>query len=78
MPYLRSARVVDYDWLRVILDPTFVRRMRDQGRSVWVWTVDSAWLMELMLWLGVNGITTNRPDLILETLKSGKKDGEKK
>lgn len=54
---------VDVDWRRVILDPTFVGRMRAQGRRVLVWTVDSPALMRLLIWLGAEGVTTNRPDL---------------
>lgn len=63
VPAAPPAACVDYDWLRVVLDPFFVRRMRRQGSQVVVWTVDTPRLMRLMLWLGVDGITTNRPDL---------------
>lgn len=63
VPASPPVSMVDYDWLRVVLDPTFVRRMRAQGRTVLVWTVDSPFVMRLMLALGVDGLTTNRPDL---------------
>jgi len=63
MPAGAAFKQVDVDWRRVLLDPTFVRRMRGQGRHVLVWTVDSPALMRLLIWLGVEGITTNRPDL---------------
>lgn len=68
IPSTPPTGYVDVDWLRVVLDPTFVRRMRAQGRQVWVWTVDTTFVMRLMLWLGVDGITTNRPDLCREVL----------
>jgi glycerophosphoryl diester phosphodiesterase len=68
IPAQPPMRYVDVDWLRVVLDPTFVRRMRRQGRQVLVWTVDTTFVMRLMLWLGVDGITTNRPDLAREVL----------
>jgi glycerophosphoryl diester phosphodiesterase len=64
-----AFKFADVDWRRVVIDPTFVRRMRDQGRRVWVWTVDSPRLMRLMWWLGVDGVTTNRPDLCQSLLQ---------
>jgi len=64
MPSGVAIKQVDVDWRRVILDPTFVRRMRGRGRQVWVWTVDHPALMRLLMWLGVEGITTNRPDVM--------------
>jgi glycerophosphoryl diester phosphodiesterase len=57
------THMVAVDWRSVLLDPTFVRRMRRQGFRVEVWTVDGIFMMKLMFWLGVDGLTTNRPDL---------------
>lgn len=58
-----EADFVDVHWLSVILDPTLVRRAHHRGYQVAVWTVNSVWCMKLLLWLGVDGITTDRPDL---------------
>ncbi len=55
--------IVDVRWISIIIDPTLVRRVHDKGCEVVVWTVNDPWLMKLMLWLGVDGITTDRPDL---------------
>ena len=54
---------VDVFWGSVIADPTLVRRVHAGGRKVVVWTVDNPRLIKVLLWLGVDGITTNRPDL---------------
>lgn len=35
----------------------------NKGYEVVVWTVNDPWLMKVMLWLGVDGITADRPDL---------------
>ena len=68
VPDAPPTQMVDYDWLRVLLDPAFVRRMRAQGRQVIVWTVDRPWQMRLLWWLGVDGLTTNRPDIAQRVL----------
>jgi len=61
-PSLPQNRVTSVFWLSVIIDPTLVRRIHRAGDQVVVWTVDEVWLMRLLLWMGVDGITTNRPD----------------
>jgi glycerophosphoryl diester phosphodiesterase len=58
-----TTDVVDIAWPMVLIDPTLVRRMNRQGNQLWVYTVNSVWLMRLLSWLGVEGITTDRPDL---------------
>ena len=58
-----GVRLVDVHWLSVVLDPTLVRRAHQRGYQVVVWTVNNDALMRLLLWLGVDGITTDRPDL---------------
>lgn len=54
---------VGVHWLSVLLDPTSIWRAHRAGCEVWVWTVNSPWLMRLLNWLGVDAITTDRPDL---------------
>lgn len=68
VPSEPPCTMVDYDWLRVIFEPGFVRRRHARGKQVLVWTVDHAWQMRLMLFLGVDGLTTNRPDVGQEVL----------
>jgi glycerophosphoryl diester phosphodiesterase len=60
---LPMTQLVDVYWLSVIVDPTLVKRAHAQGYEVVVWTVNDPWAMKLLLWLGVDGITTDRPDL---------------
>lgn len=69
-PVSQQAAMADVYWVRPALDPTFVRRMHGQGKQVLVWTVDSPALMRLLLWMGVDGITTNRPDIGQEVIRS--------
>jgi glycerophosphoryl diester phosphodiesterase len=52
----------DYRWTSVLIDPALVRRVHRQGRQIGVWTVDRVWQMKLMRWLGVDAVTSNRPD----------------
>lgn len=55
-------------WLAPILDPTLVARAHERGLDLWVWTVDHPWLMRALAWLGVDGITSNDPELALDIL----------
>jgi glycerophosphoryl diester phosphodiesterase len=60
--------VLDVHWSGVLLDPTLIRRAHRQGHRIWVWTVNDAWLMRLLVWLGVDGITTDHPERYPEAL----------
>ena len=46
-----------------------VETAHDIGTKVLVWTVDSSWDMKELIKKGVDGITTNRPDKLLNLLK---------
>ncbi|HUX20538.1 MAG TPA: glycerophosphodiester phosphodiesterase, partial [Spirochaetia bacterium] len=46
-----------------VVNRIFVERMHERGIAVLVWTVDEPELMRRMLNLGVDGLTSNRPDL---------------
>lgn len=48
----------------ILADPTFVRRAHEAGHPVHTWTVDDEPTMEQLLDLGVDGIFTNRPDVL--------------
>lgn len=61
MPQVRYTSLLEVFWLMPLIDPTFIWRQHRANRRVWVWTVDSPLLMRLLLWLGVDGITTNYP-----------------
>jgi glycerophosphoryl diester phosphodiesterase len=60
--------VLDVHWSGVLLDPTLIRRAHRQGHRIWVWTVNDARLMRLLVWLGVDGITTDYPERYPEAL----------
>jgi len=62
IPYAQNDRFVSALWTNVIFDPTFMWRQKRQNREVWVWTVDNIRLMRLLVWFGVDGITTNHPE----------------
>lgn len=55
-------------WLRVV-DSQFVRLAHSWGIEVHVWTVDDPAEMASLLDLGVDGLVTDRPDLLRELLR---------
>jgi glycerophosphoryl diester phosphodiesterase len=48
--------------------PDFVRRIRENGNAVHVWTVDDPSDVDLCLSLGVDAIITNRPAFVIDRL----------
>lgn len=58
-PSFPPRDIVDVHWSNILVDPTLVRRLKKAGFEVWVWTVDSEPLAQLLGWLGVDGITSN-------------------
>lgn len=57
-----DTKLISIFWPSVICDPTLLHRLHKRGYRVWVWTVNQRWQMRLLGWLGVDGITTDRPD----------------
>ncbi|HEY6737670.1 MAG TPA: glycerophosphodiester phosphodiesterase [Actinopolymorphaceae bacterium] len=51
-----------------IVTPTFVDRAHAAGKQVHVWTIDDAAEIHRLLDLGVDGIMTDRPDILRDTL----------
>ncbi|MDD3469141.1 MAG: glycerophosphodiester phosphodiesterase family protein [Thermoguttaceae bacterium] len=49
-----------------LVSKEFVQIMHERGYYVWCWTVDDPARMEELLRWGVDSITTNRPDLLVE------------
>ncbi len=58
-----DTQFIDVHWTNVLLDPTLIWRAHRADRRVMVWTVDNSTLMRVLLGLGADGITTNRPDV---------------
>jgi glycerophosphoryl diester phosphodiesterase len=52
--------------------PGYVRRVHEQGHQVYVWTVDEAPDIELVLSLRVDAVITNRPGDVLARLRRGR------
>lgn len=48
------------------IDATTVERIKAAGLGIYVWTVDDPAVARRLIEAGVEGITTNRPDLMLE------------
>jgi glycerophosphoryl diester phosphodiesterase len=58
---------VAYRGVRVIT-PRFVARARRRGVTVFAWTIDDRAEMDMLLDLGVDGIITDRPDVLRDAL----------
>ena len=51
------------------LNSKMVKKANSEGIKVIVWTPDSKSRMKKLIKIGVDGITTNRPDILLSLLK---------
>jgi glycerophosphoryl diester phosphodiesterase len=52
-----------------VLTPRFIARARRRGIAVYAWTIDHRAEMERLLDLGVDGIVSDRPDVLRELLR---------
>lgn len=53
-----------------LVSPRNIRRIHDSGRKVHVWTIDDPTTMHRLIDWGVDGIVTDRPDLLKEVLSA--------
>ena len=51
-----------------LISPELLKTLRNRGFFVWAWTVDEPERMKTLLLWGIDSITTNRPDLLLEIM----------
>jgi len=51
-----------------LLSPELLKILRNRGFFVWAWTVDDPARMETLLRWGIDSITTNKPDLLIEIM----------
>lgn len=66
---------LDLDFLamnQAAASPHLVRKLRAQGKPLYVWTVDDALSMSAMISLGVSGLITNEPALARQVLAQRK------
>ncbi|MBF6594487.1 MAG: glycerophosphodiester phosphodiesterase [Thermaceae bacterium] len=69
---LGDATGIDTDAVTVdgrILSPEFVAQLHARGLAVLAWTIDRPEHMRTLLEWGVDGLTSNRPDLFAEAIK---------
>ena len=67
-PVAQAVQVPEYRSGIHILTPGFVKDAHSRGMDVHVWTINEAEDMQRMIDLGVDGIITDRPDILLELL----------
>jgi glycerophosphoryl diester phosphodiesterase len=67
-PPAQAVQVPEYRSGIHILTPRFIKDAHSRGMDVHVWTVNEAEDMQRMIDLGVDGIITDRPDILLELL----------
>jgi glycerophosphoryl diester phosphodiesterase len=69
-PPYRGFQVPEVAGLTRVVSPRFVAAAHDRGLHVQVWTVDREQDARRLLDWGVDGLITNRPDLIVPLCKS--------
>ncbi|WP_168207338.1 glycerophosphodiester phosphodiesterase [Microlunatus elymi] len=65
-----GVKIVGPDIEAVRQDPDFIARAHDQGNEVHLWTVNTPEDVEFCLEHGVEGMTTDFPDIVVDALMS--------
>ncbi|HEY8445754.1 MAG TPA: glycerophosphodiester phosphodiesterase [Thermomicrobiales bacterium] len=71
VPLIQAARLVRATEVviqHLVCTPWLVRRAREEGFRVYVWTVDRPSSIRRAVSLGVDGIISNRPDLVKDII----------
>ncbi|MBX7244488.1 MAG: glycerophosphodiester phosphodiesterase [Candidatus Sumerlaeaceae bacterium] len=69
IPKVKSAGLDGLDVGYAGITPEFAKAVKEAGLGLYAWTVDDPDEAQRLKSLGVDGITTNRPDLIRKTLE---------
>lgn len=64
-----KVKTVSVFWGSCLINPHLIYSLHRQGYQVWVWTVNNTFLMRLLIAVGVDGITTDRPDILAGLLQ---------
>lgn len=67
---LEGINGIDYQFKKLVANPSWVKEAKELGMSVWSWTVNKREDIMKMIELGVHGITTNEPLLVRDILGS--------
>ncbi|MBN1967687.1 MAG: glycerophosphodiester phosphodiesterase [Anaerolineae bacterium] len=60
--------IVDAHAALFVTTPGLIERVHDRGQLAMAWTVDDEAVMRYLISMAIDGITTNRPDLLLAVL----------
>jgi len=69
---MKVLQVPEFSGSIKVLSPGFIKQLHNKGLQVQVWTVNSKEEMKRFIEMGVDGIFTDRPELLMKTLKKGK------
>lgn len=67
-PPAHAFQVPEYSGRLHVLTPKFIRNAHRRNVQVHAWTINDAYTMQRLLEIGVDGIITDYPDLLLEVL----------
>jgi glycerophosphoryl diester phosphodiesterase len=71
LPFITTAKLIRADYLMLnyrISTPRFIRAAHRSNLKVYAWTVNNPKPIRRMIEQGVDGVISNRPDLVLEAL----------
>jgi len=68
-PKFQALQVPEESSGITVMTPSFVRAAHERGLRVEPWTIDDPEQMQLYIEWGVDGIMTDRPDLLMEVLE---------
>ncbi|MBW7857509.1 MAG: glycerophosphodiester phosphodiesterase [Leptonema sp. (in: Bacteria)] len=67
-PSFQSLQVPEKSGSITILTPSFIRQAKDRNLAIEPWTINDSQTMTKLIGWGVDGIMTDRPDLLMKAL----------